>query len=96
MLKSTPFKARRAGREDLIEQDAKEYGVAIRALAIASIFPDDMPWKNFGVTRYGRVAFHDDDEIEHMTDCNFRRIPPAPDPEPLRFRHFFPRAAEGD
>jgi isocitrate dehydrogenase kinase/phosphatase len=38
-----------------------------------------MLWKNFGVTRYGRVVFYDYDEIEYMTDCNFRKIPPAPD-----------------
>jgi isocitrate dehydrogenase kinase/phosphatase len=38
-----------------------------------------MLWKNFGVTRYGRVVFYDYDEIEYMTDCKFRRIPPAPD-----------------
>jgi isocitrate dehydrogenase kinase/phosphatase len=38
-------------------------------------------WKNFGVTRYGRVVFYDYDEIEYMTDMNFRAIPPAPYPE---------------
>lgn len=59
----------------------REYGSAIRELAIANIFPGDMLWKNFGVTRYGRVVFYDYDEIEYMTDCNFRRIPPAPYPE---------------
>jgi isocitrate dehydrogenase kinase/phosphatase len=40
-----------------------------------------MLFKNFGVTRYGRVIFYDYDEIEYMTDCNFRSIPPAPNPE---------------
>jgi isocitrate dehydrogenase kinase/phosphatase len=40
-----------------------------------------MLWKNFGVTRYGRVVFYDYDEIEYMTDCNFRQIPVAPDYE---------------
>ena len=48
-------------------------------MAQANIFPGDMLWKNFGVTRFGRVVFYDYDEIEYMTDCNFRRIPPAPD-----------------
>jgi isocitrate dehydrogenase kinase/phosphatase len=70
-----------AGRGDLIESAVKEYGNAIRELAIANIFPGDMLWKNFGVTRYGRVVFYDYDEIEYMTDCNFRRIPPAPHPD---------------
>jgi isocitrate dehydrogenase kinase/phosphatase len=58
-----------------------EYGNAIRELAVANIFPGDLLWKNFGVTRYGRVVFYDYDEIEFLTDCNFRRIPPAPSPE---------------
>ena len=72
-------KAEKAGRPDLIEQAVEEYGNAIRELAIANIFPGDMLWKNFGVTRYGRVVFYDYDEIEYMTDCKFRRIPPPPD-----------------
>jgi isocitrate dehydrogenase kinase/phosphatase len=74
-------RAEQAGRDDLIEQAVIEYGNAIRELAIANIFPGDMLWKNFGVTRYGRVVFYDYDEIEYMTDCNFRRIPPAPNEE---------------
>ncbi|MBE2258972.1 MAG: bifunctional isocitrate dehydrogenase kinase/phosphatase, partial [Rhodobacteraceae bacterium] len=41
----------------------------------------DMLWKNFGVTRYDRVVFYDYDEIEYMTDTNFRVIPEAPYPE---------------
>jgi isocitrate dehydrogenase kinase/phosphatase len=74
-------RAEKAGRDDLIEEAVIEYGNAIRELAIANIFPGDMLWKNFGVTRYGRVVFYDYDEIEYMTDCNFRRIPPAPNEE---------------
>ncbi|MBL8491419.1 MAG: bifunctional isocitrate dehydrogenase kinase/phosphatase [Rhodocyclaceae bacterium] len=73
--------AERNGRDDLIGSVVREYGNAIRELAIANIFPGDMLWKNFGVTRYGRVVFYDYDEIEYMTDCKFRRIPPAPYPE---------------
>jgi isocitrate dehydrogenase kinase/phosphatase len=73
--------AERAGRQDRIEHAVQEYGMAIRELAIANIFPGDMLWKNFGVTRFGRVVFYDYDEIEYMTDCNFRRIPEAPNPE---------------
>ncbi len=72
-------RAVRTGRADLVEQAVIEYGNAIRELAIANIFPGDMLWKNFGVTRYGRVVFYDYDEIEYMTDCNFRRIPPRPE-----------------
>jgi isocitrate dehydrogenase kinase/phosphatase len=54
-----------------------EYGNAIKDLAAANIFPGDMLWKNFGVTRYNRVVFYDYDEIEYLTDCNFRRVPEA-------------------
>lgn len=64
-----------------VEPAVIEYGNAIRELAIANIFPGDMLWKNFGVTRYSRVVFYDYDEIEYMTDMNFRPIPEAPYPE---------------
>ncbi len=64
--------------EEQSDHAVREYGNAIRELAAANIFPGDMLWKNFGVTRFGRVVFYDYDEIEYVTDCNFRRIPPAP------------------
>ena len=52
-----------------------EYGNAIKDLVAANIFPGDMLWKNFGVTRHGKVVFYDYDEIEYLTDCNFRHVP---------------------
>ncbi len=52
-----------------------EYGNAIKDLVAANIFPGDMLWKNFGVTRNSKVVFYDYDEIEYITDCNFRRVP---------------------
>ena len=52
-----------------------EYGNAIKDLVAANIFPGDMLWKNFGVTRHGKVVFYDYDEIEYVTDCKFRRVP---------------------
>lgn len=58
-----------------------DYGDAIRELAAANIFPGDMLYKNFGVTRFGRVVFYDYDEIQPMTEMNFRAIPPAPNEE---------------
>ena len=67
-----------AASEEETEEAVREYGNAIREMARANIFPGDMLWKNFGVTRYRRVVFYDYDEIEYLTDCNFRRIPPAP------------------
>jgi isocitrate dehydrogenase kinase/phosphatase len=54
-----------------------EYGNAIKDLVRANIFPGDMLWKNFGVTRGGKVVFYDYDEIEYLTDMQFRRIPQA-------------------
>ncbi|TXT30473.1 MAG: isocitrate dehydrogenase kinase/phosphatase [Rhodocyclaceae bacterium] len=69
----------RANNIEGLEHAIREYGSAIREMAQANIFPGDMLWKNFGVTRFGRVVFYDYDEIEYMTDCNFRKIPPAPD-----------------
>ena len=58
-----------------LEQAVIEYGNAIKDLAAANIFPGDMLWKNFGVTRQAKVVFYDYDEIEYITDCNFRRVP---------------------
>ncbi len=52
-----------------------EYGNAIKDLVRANIFPGDMLWKNFGVTRHGKVVFYDYDEIEYLTDCSFRKVP---------------------
>ncbi|MCY7316656.1 MAG: bifunctional isocitrate dehydrogenase kinase/phosphatase [Rubrivivax sp.] len=52
-----------------------DYGNAIKDLVAANIFPGDMLWKNFGVTRHGKVVFYDYDEIEYLTDCNFRKVP---------------------
>lgn len=52
-----------------------EYASAVKQLAAANIFPGDMLFKNFGVTRHGRVIFYDYDEIAYMSECNFRDIP---------------------
>ena len=62
------------GREQ-IARGVLEYGRAIKDLVAANIFPGDMLWKNFGITRHGKVVFYDYDEIEYITDCNFRRVP---------------------
>ncbi|RMQ49488.1 Isocitrate dehydrogenase kinase/phosphatase [Pseudomonas cichorii] len=58
-----------------------DYGLAIKQLAAANIFPGDMLLKNFGVTRHGRVVFYDYDEICLLTEANFRRIPQPRTPE---------------
>lgn len=59
----------------------EDYGLAIKQLAAANIFPGDMLLKNFGVTRHGRVVFYDYDEICFLTEVNFRHIPPPRYPE---------------
>ncbi len=63
------------GDPQQIESAVVEYGNAIKDLVRANIFPGDMLWKNFGVTRHGKVVFYDYDEIEYLTDCNFRKVP---------------------
>ena len=61
--------------KDQIERAVLEYGNAIKDLVAANIFPGDMLWKNFGITRHGKVVFYDYDEIEYITDCKFRKVP---------------------
>jgi isocitrate dehydrogenase kinase/phosphatase len=58
-----------------------DWGLAIRQLMAADIFPGDLLFKNFGVSCQGKVVFYDYDEICYLTECNFRRIPPAMHPE---------------
>jgi isocitrate dehydrogenase kinase/phosphatase len=69
--------AEQAGDLERLEHGVREYGNAIRDLVAANIFPGDMLYKNFGVTRQGRVVFYDYDEIDYLTDCVFRDIPEA-------------------
>jgi len=56
----------------------REYGDALKELSAVNIFAGDLLFKNFGVTRFGRVVFYDYDEIDYLTDCVFRRIPAPP------------------
>ncbi len=70
-----------SANEEQLRHAIQEYGDAIKQLAAANIFPGDMLFKNFGVTRQDRVVFYDYDEISYMTECNFRHIPRAPYPE---------------
>jgi isocitrate dehydrogenase kinase/phosphatase len=60
------------------ERTLRDYGDALKQLATVNIFAGDLLFKNFGVTRFGRIVFYDYDEIEYLTLCNFRRIPPPP------------------
>jgi len=75
----TPLNLYLEGADDAQRIHAvREYGDAIRELATVNIFAGDLLFKNFGVTRYGRVVFYDYDEIEYLADCRFRRIPEPP------------------
>ncbi|MFI5181642.1 MAG: bifunctional isocitrate dehydrogenase kinase/phosphatase [Thermoanaerobaculia bacterium] len=58
---------------------ALDFGEALRDLARTNIFPGDLLLKNFGLTRHGRVVFYDYDEIEFLTDVNFREMPSGGD-----------------
>jgi isocitrate dehydrogenase kinase/phosphatase len=70
---NTSAQAQRAHGQ--LERGVIEYGNAIKDLVAANIFPGDMLYKNFGITRHGKVVFYDYDEIEYITDCVFRRVP---------------------
>ena len=70
---NTSAQAQRAHAQ--LERGVIEYGNAIKDLVAANIFPGDMLYKNFGITRHGKVVFYDYDEIEYITDCVFRRVP---------------------
>ena len=59
------------------ERAIVEYGEAIKELAANDIFAGDLLWKNFGVTRHGRLVLYDYDEICGLRECKFRRVPKA-------------------
>ncbi len=67
--------------EAQVDHAVREYGDAIRQLVAANIFPGDMLYKNFGMTRHQRVVFYDYDEIQYLTECQFRKIPSPRTPE---------------
>lgn len=69
------------GSPETIRTMLDDWGLAIKQLMAADIFPGDLLFKNFGVTHQGKVVFYDYDEICRMTECNFRQIPPPRTPE---------------
>ncbi|HEY3783694.1 MAG TPA: bifunctional isocitrate dehydrogenase kinase/phosphatase [Steroidobacteraceae bacterium] len=71
----------RTATEEAAERAVLDYGQCIRDLAYTNIFAGDLLLKNFGVTRHGRVIFYDYDELCQITDCHFRDVPPAQNPE---------------
>ena len=81
------------GSDADVEHGVKEYGNAVKELMKANIFPGDMLYKNFGVTRHGRVVFYDYDEIEYLTDCNVRRVPARNEEDELSGEPWYRRPA---
>ena len=71
----------RTATEVAAELAVLDYGQCIRDLAYTNIFAGDLLLKNFGVTRHGRVIFYDYDELCQVTDCRFRDMPQATNPE---------------
>lgn len=67
--------------EQQYEDAVREYGNAIRQMMAVNIFPGDMLFKNFGVTKNSKVVFYDYDEVCYLTECNFRDIPEPMYPE---------------
>ena len=65
--------------EDAARRAVLDFGHAIKDLAANGIFPGELLPKNFGVTRHGRVACYDYDELSLLTDFTFREMPPASD-----------------
>ena len=55
-------------------QAIDEYGQALKDMIAANIFPGDMLLKNFGVTKHRRVVFYDYDEVQYLTDMQFREL----------------------
>lgn len=64
---------------DAVRRAVIDYGMAIKDLAKANIFPGDILLKNFGVTRHGRVISYDYDELCLLTDLNVRALPSSRD-----------------
>ncbi|MFP3458398.1 isocitrate dehydrogenase kinase/phosphatase-domain containing protein, partial [Psychrobacter sp. SIMBA_152] len=50
----------------------EEYGQALKEMIAVNIFPGDMLLKNFGVSKHKRIIFYDYDEVQYLTDMNFR------------------------
>jgi len=71
----------RTASAEAAERAVLDYGQCIRDLAYTNIFAGDLLLKNFGVTRHGRVIFYDYDELCQVTDCRFRDLPQATNPE---------------
>ncbi|MCP4868942.1 MAG: bifunctional isocitrate dehydrogenase kinase/phosphatase [Proteobacteria bacterium] len=64
---------------EAVEAAVWDFGDALRDLAACGLFPGDVLLKNFGVTRHGRVAFYDYDELALLPGLSFKDLPPDDD-----------------
>jgi isocitrate dehydrogenase kinase/phosphatase len=71
----------RQAAPEAAERVLLDYGQALKDLARTNLFAGDLLFKNFGVTRHGRVIFYDYDEVCPLTTCVFRELPVASDPD---------------
>lgn len=71
----------RREEQEAAERALEEWGEAIADLATCNIFPGDLLLKNFGVTRHGRVALYDYDELVALTKIHIRDLPDTDDIE---------------
>ncbi|MGE0788341.1 MAG: bifunctional isocitrate dehydrogenase kinase/phosphatase [Sandaracinaceae bacterium] len=58
-----------------------DWGRAIADITACGVFVGDLLLKNFGVTRLGRVALYDYDELVALDAIHFRDLPETADPE---------------
>ncbi len=80
----------REASPDAARRAIRDYGQAIRDLALSNVFPGDLLLKNFGVSRHGRVVFYDYDELCLVTECTFRDLPePRDDDEEMSSEPWF-------
>lgn len=79
----------REAPEDAARRAVVDFGQAIKDLAANGIFPGELLPKNFGVTRHGRVACYDYDELSLLTDFCFREMPATTDDDELADEAWF-------
>lgn len=80
----------RSASDAEVAQVVDDFGRCLEELAAANVFAGDLLYKNFGVTRLGRVVFYDYDEIDLLTNVHFRELPaPRDDEDELRAEAWF-------
>ncbi|MBL8953838.1 MAG: bifunctional isocitrate dehydrogenase kinase/phosphatase [Myxococcaceae bacterium] len=68
----------RKATAEQVDLAVDDFARCLTELAITNLFAGDLLFKNFGVTRLGRVVFYDYDEIDLVTRMRFRALPTSP------------------